>query len=248
MPKKSDVIAMTRLKEAGPTELSKDEEIYGSIYQAIVEHHLSPGTKLPEDALAEVFEVSRTSIRKALLRLSHEDLVTLAPNRGATVACPTAQEAREVFAARRLVETTALEMIVRQANDESIGRLREIVRREQAAQQDKDHRAAIRLSGDFHTALMRVSGNQPLTGFVRTLVSRSSLIIAVYGSPVGSRCSCSDHMELVDLIANGDAAAARDWMDRHLREIEGTLHFGAEQEEEPDLKRIFAAMRAPSRH
>src|SRR5437867_4139986 len=88
-----------------------DERMYDEIYSAIIKHNLPPGTKLPEDALADVFGVSRTRIRKVLHQLAHEGMVSLERNRGASVAKPPTQEARDVFAARRLVETAAVREI-----------------------------------------------------------------------------------------------------------------------------------------
>ncbi|EGH33458.1 transcriptional regulator GntR, partial [Pseudomonas syringae pv. japonica str. M301072] len=58
-------------------EKGRDEQIYQHVLEAIVEHRLAPGTRLPEDALADVFEISRTGIRKVLQRLALERLVTL---------------------------------------------------------------------------------------------------------------------------------------------------------------------------
>ena len=48
----------------------RDEPIYQALLTAIVEHQLPPGSKLPEEALSEVFGVSRTGIRKVLQRLA----------------------------------------------------------------------------------------------------------------------------------------------------------------------------------
>ena len=75
----------------------KDESIYQALMNAIVEHQLPPGSKLPEEALSEVFGVSRTGIRKALQRLAAVQMVQLAPKRGAYVASPTAEEAKDIF-------------------------------------------------------------------------------------------------------------------------------------------------------
>ena len=71
---------------------------------AILSHRIMPGTKLGEDELSEVFSVSRTIIRSALQYLSYERLVTIERNRGAFVAKPDPEEAREVMEARSLVE------------------------------------------------------------------------------------------------------------------------------------------------
>ncbi len=72
--------------------------IYRALMTAIVEHQLPPGSKLPEEALAEVFAVSRTGIRKVLQRLAAVQLVTLTPKRGAHVTSPSVEESRAIFA------------------------------------------------------------------------------------------------------------------------------------------------------
>ncbi|MBE2241227.1 MAG: GntR family transcriptional regulator, partial [Burkholderiaceae bacterium] len=63
--------------------------IVESITTAIVERRLMPGTKLAEQRIADIFEVSRTLVRQALNQLSRDRLVTLEPARGARVAAPS---------------------------------------------------------------------------------------------------------------------------------------------------------------
>ena len=87
------------LAQAAPALHDKDESIYQALMTAIVEHQLPPGSKLPEEALAEVFGVSRTGIRKVLQRLATVQMVTLAPKRGAQVASPTVEESQDSRAA-----------------------------------------------------------------------------------------------------------------------------------------------------
>ena len=84
--------------QAAPALQDKDESIYRALMTAIVEHQLPPGSKLPEEALAEVFAVSRTGIRKVLQRLAAVQLVTLTPKRGAHVTSPSVEESRRSFA------------------------------------------------------------------------------------------------------------------------------------------------------
>ena len=67
----------------------RHDAIYRAISDAIIEHRLQPGARLREDALSDVFGVSRTGIRKILQRLALEHLVTLTPRRGASVSRPT---------------------------------------------------------------------------------------------------------------------------------------------------------------
>jgi DNA-binding GntR family transcriptional regulator len=85
-------------------ESSSTTLIVQALTKAIVEHRLLPGSKLAEQKLADHFGVSRTLVRQALLQLSQHQLVTLEPARGAFVAAPSADEARQVFAVRRMLE------------------------------------------------------------------------------------------------------------------------------------------------
>jgi DNA-binding transcriptional MocR family regulator len=58
---------------------TQDDIVYAHIFEAILEQRLAPGTKLSEEALGEIFGVSRTIIRRALSRLAHEGVVLLRP-------------------------------------------------------------------------------------------------------------------------------------------------------------------------
>ena len=80
--------------------------------------------KLPEDELASIYSVSRTAIRSALQALAHDRLVRLEPNRGAFVAHPSKQEAREIFDARMLIEPWVAALAAAAARRVDIVRLR----------------------------------------------------------------------------------------------------------------------------
>jgi len=87
-----------------------DATIHDSVHTTIVEHIVMPGTKLAGDVLAKAFRVSRTRIRKVLLALAHENLVTLQHSRGASVAKSSVQEARDRRMAIKLSGELHLEL------------------------------------------------------------------------------------------------------------------------------------------
>jgi DNA-binding GntR family transcriptional regulator len=210
-------------KESDRTGRLSDERMYEAIYSAIIKHHLPPGTKLPEDALADVFGVSRTRIRKILHQLSHEGIVSLERNRGASVAKPSIQEARDVFAARHLLETAAVREIAQLSKPEDVKMLRAFVACERDAHEQRDSRAMITLSGEFHLRLVSILNNEPLTEFLKELVSRTSLVIAVYERAGASSCHYDEHEILVEHISKRDSAKAADAMRNHLVSIEESL-------------------------
>lgn len=218
----------------------RHEAIYRSISDAIIEHRLKPGARLREDALAEVFGISRTGIRTILQRLAMEQLVTLTPRRGASVTRPTADEAKDVFAARQLIECGLMPKVAQRVTGDDISELRDLARREKQALRAGEQSTAIKLSAAFHESLAALSGNETLAEFVARLCSRSSLILAVYGNPGYLGCESHDHDELIQLLEQGKGEAARDFMSHHLTAIEASLSFTEESDETPDLYRIFA--------
>jgi len=88
-----------------------EEDILRQIEQAILDHRLPPGTKLKEVQLTEIFGVKRGTIRKVLTRLANSRLVVQTPNRGASVAKPSAEEGRHLFATRRAIEGAIVETL-----------------------------------------------------------------------------------------------------------------------------------------
>src|SRR5690554_6723003 len=176
----------------------RHEAIYRTITDAIIEHRLRPEARLREDALAEVFGISRTGVRKILQRLALEQLVTLTPRRGASVTRPTADEAKDVFGARLMVECGLMPEVARRITAQDAKELRDMARREREALKTGDQNQAITLSAAFHERLAQLSGNATLTAFVGQLCSRTSLILAVYGSAGHLGCESHDHDNLID--------------------------------------------------
>jgi DNA-binding GntR family transcriptional regulator len=224
-----------------------DERIHRELSDAIVDHRIPPGTSLPEDTLASAFGVSRTVVRKALLRLGHEKLVELRPNRGAMVARPSVEEARAVFEARRVVEAAIIDGAVAHAADAALAELRAQLAAEQAAERAGDHRTMIRLSGDFHRGLAAVAGNEVLATFAAELVSRSSLILALYQRRTDLPCSHDEHAGVLEAIARRDAATAKARMAEHLAHVEARLDL-SEPSAPVDLYALFAATRLRPLH
>ena len=219
-----------------------DEIIHGELYDAIIDHRIPPGTALPEDTLAGAFGVSRTVVRKALIRLAHERLIELRRNRGAVVARPSVEEARQVFEARRVIEAAVVAGAVERIDTAEIERLRAHLDEERAARRRGDRRDLIRLTGEFHRRLAEIAGNEVLGEVLRGLISRTSLIIALYERPGLTPCSREEHAALLDAIARRDSAAAAALMREHLDHCERELDL-AGADRAVDLHALFAHVR-----
>lgn len=221
-----------------------DDRIYDLIYRAIIEQQLPPGTKLGEEALCGVFGLNRSRIRQILQRLAFEQLVDLYPNRGAYIAELSVAEAREVFGVRRMLEPPLIETVFGNISKPQMKKLQGFVEMERAAQLNSDRQAMIRISGDFHLRIAEMGGNSVLTKVLRQLISRTSLIIAMYEIPGQSGCNCNHHEHLVSLAIEGQARNAAQFMREHLDAIEASLRLDNRPAECIDLQSVFDRMTA----
>lgn len=229
-----------RSRAAGRRAATADA-IVERIATAIAEHRLPPGTKLGEEALGEIFGVSRTKVRQALHRLATDKLVTLLPHRGAFVAQPSVREAREVFEARRVLEGPIVARFVAVATPDQIEALREHHAREQAAIAANDVRSAQRLLGWFHVLIAEMAGNHVLADVLRELVMRSSLITLLYQTTADSRRSSEEHRELIAHVEKREVEQAVELATHHLERVEAGLALREPSSEVVDLKSALAA-------
>ncbi|WP_132829102.1 GntR family transcriptional regulator [Pseudomonas aeruginosa] len=192
---------------------TQDEIVYAHIFDAILEQRLAPGTKLSEEALGEIFGVSRTIIRRAL--------------------------SRQILFARRTVERAITELATDNATAERLAELREMVVQEQSSFARGDRGAGIRLSGEFHLKLAEMARNAPLVSFQRSLVSQTSLIIAQYESGGRSHCSFDEHNEILDAIEKGDKERAVTLMMHHMEHIDSKLNLESDNAS-GDLHAVFS--------
>ncbi|MGF1731309.1 GntR family transcriptional regulator [Photobacterium kasasachensis] len=234
--KKQSELKKTAAAQTGQTQ---DDVVYGHIFDAILEQRLPPNTKLNEEALGEIFGVSRTIIRRALLRLSVEQIVNIRPNRGAIVAAPSVEEAKQVLKAREVLELAITELAVDNATSEQIASLRQLVEEEHQAFEQGDIGRGIRLSGEFHIQLGDMANNSPLLSFQRSIVSQTSLIISLYEVGTRSQCSFDEHNDLLDAIESGDKAKAISLMKTHLEHIKSKLALD-EEAITKDLHAVFS--------
>ena len=93
---------------AAPTETRRPDQIADRIVDAVLAGRLAPGQRLGEQALADLFGVSRTLVREAMARLSARGMVAVNARRGWFVVQPSLDEAREAFGARLALETGLL--------------------------------------------------------------------------------------------------------------------------------------------
>ena len=225
-------------KLAAVPSVPVEQRMYDSVFESVMNQRLPPGTKLPEAALCELFQVSRSVVRKVLQRLAHDHIVDLRHNKGAVVATPTPEETRAIFEARRGLENVIVRLAARNAKPADWADLRERMAREHEAMHRFDQPRWARLASSFHLRLAQLAGNPILERYLVELVSRCSLIVALYEAPGNASCEHDEHQALVDCIARRDADGAARLMDEHLLALERNIQL-RQHSAEPSLGRML---------
>ncbi|UWQ93310.1 GntR family transcriptional regulator [Rhodobacteraceae bacterium M382] len=206
-----------------------------------MEQRLAPNTKLSEARLCETFGVGRMRVRRALLLLSSQGIIDLQSNRGAFVACPDKSEANDVFAARMLIEPPLVRQLAQQASKASLTLLSDHIALEDDAHKGNERTEIIRLSGEFHTKLAQATGNNFITRMMRELVTRTSLIVGLFGSSENAICPDDEHIRILEAIEARDPDRAEQLLISHLNHIQHGLDMDVRRQPEDDLAHILGS-------
>jgi DNA-binding GntR family transcriptional regulator len=192
------------------------------IVDAILAGGIRAGTRLGEQTLATLFDVSRTSVREALIRLETRGILHVSPRRGWFVIEPSLEEAQEAFQARRAVEMGILRTSAT-VDPAVIAKLRAHIERERDAIQSDDVGARSYLLGDFHVCMAEAFGHRILADILRDLTARTVLISALYQSTHDAEESCDEHEIIIGALVEGDLDRAAALMSMHIGNVEGGL-------------------------
>jgi DNA-binding GntR family transcriptional regulator len=222
---------------------STEDSLHAALAGGIVSHVLVPGMRLKEQTIAETFGVSRTVLRPVLRRLAHEGLVVILPHRGAHVALPAVDEARQVLAARRVIEGGLLEQYKGPLDEAFLSRLRAQITAEDAARASGDDNTLYRTSAEFHLILAEMTGNDLLLRVLRDLIARSVVITAIYQPSAEAGCRTDHHRILLSLLESGSWQAAARFMIHHMTTTENDLDFNRAVHIRVDLKTALSQLK-----
>lgn len=176
---------------------------------------LPAGTRLDIDAITKEFATSRTPVREALLELSYDGLVRVAPRSGVTVIGISPEDVRDSFTILGVLTGQAAAWAARRVTAEGVERLRDLA-------SDLDS------NWDFHREIHRAAHSRRLMAQIRQAVRVvPSNFLAMF--PEHEHHSLDDHQALVSALADGNAENARDIAERHVLDAGQSLASRLEQ-------------------
>jgi DNA-binding GntR family transcriptional regulator len=206
---------------------SLSSRVYDRLLRAIVRREFPSGQPLRVDALADTFGVSRTPVLAAISRLAEFGLVEVRPRRGTFVTTITAQDVRELFDIRCLIELHSVKKVIHLASGQELMAVRDIgaeLREFFSGDQYTDYHAFLERDMQFHSAIVTLAGNRRLVKMydqVRILIElgRAS---AEKHMP-GAGLTIQRHMAIVEALLARDTVRATEALERHTRESEEAI-------------------------
>ena len=201
------------------------DALVAELRAAIIAGEFRPGQRLTIDQLSERFEVSATPVRTALAQLNAEGLVRTEPHRGATVSLLTAEDVRDIFEVRINLEVMATRLAVPRMRERDLAELDRLAREISATE---NLATDVELNNEFHLRLYQPC-NRP---YLLQLIEQSRLRVQHYmrwfAIDHGQlKVAHDEHHEIVACCRRGDAEAAAQRVEQHIRAVVAHVVAGA---------------------
>lgn len=224
-----------------------EADIYNGIWNAVINRKLRSGVKLDEAVLGEIYGVSRTIIRKVLIIMEQEGIVSLPPNRGAYIASPSREEGEEVLEAISVLYQHFVRKLAgnpKDLTDEDRQRLEEHFEAEARANAEGDSHTAQRMRGELGTLLGLLTGNTILAGMMARYMIRGVMALALHQQRAVQN-TASLGRTIWDFILKGEPESAAETVRSYTNSLHQSIQAGQRSEAE-DLRAILQASRSTS--
>jgi DNA-binding GntR family transcriptional regulator len=194
------------------------DHAYAVLKQRILSCVLKPGVRLVEKALCDDLSISRTPLREALNRLSHEELVTFQPHAGYRVAPITLESFRNLIELRAILEPQGAALAAARATPEEVARMREHATLPYNPADEQGFIEFCRANARFHLEVVRSARNPMLENLVMSaLDSYQRPTYLRIGRQMDVSNPSSKHQAIVEAISLQDGAQAAAVMQQHIR-------------------------------
>ncbi len=196
---------------------SLHDELIDRLRELIVTHDLEPGAKVPEQSLAAKFGVSRTPLREALKVLASEGLITLTPNKGATISELTLEDLEETFPVMGALEALSGELACERILDKDIAAIRQLHDQMILHYRRGEMPEYFRCNQEIHNKILEAADNATLNTMYRSLSGRVRR--ARYVANISKKRwaqAVAEHEEIIAALTARNGAALSEVLKRHL--------------------------------
>lgn len=204
----------------------KAEMAYDYLRSAIITMKMAPGSTLNEKSLCADLGISRTPLREAVLRLSHEGLLTIVPGGGTFVSKISVRGVLQGYLVRSSIECRLITLAARIYKPEFDSDFELLLYLQQDANKRGDFDRALLVDSDFHRRLCRVAGFPDVWKTIRDATGQLDRVNhRAFRRHGQSQEIESEHRAIYDAIRDHDSQQAQALMKRHLGDIQTLIDF-----------------------
>lgn len=195
---------------------------YQRLKLMILDGEIGQGEPLVERSVAARLGVSRTPVRETILRLEREGLVRIIESKGAFVASYTIEDVIEIYQLRQALEPLAARLSCQHIAIDDLRHFEEKLNRfkEYPSLRSEDSGSWARLGRDFHTLIIRASGNKRLTQIIEGMQDQIDLVRGM-GRTISKRASSEsilqEHLTILQALKARDPDRAERAVRVHLQ-------------------------------
>lgn len=194
------------------TELAADR-----LRTAIVEGSFSMGQPLSENMLANLFNISKTPIKQALMELRNEGLVVIIPQKGTYVFTATPEDLHQMTELREALEVKGLYCSFERNRKKLVSELDYIYKHMLRTREEGDTLEYLRLDSLFHQLIMTLSANEYLFAAYKLIaVKARAMLFHLSDRPLERKEHFEEHGLVVEGLKKGDVETAAAVLRKHI--------------------------------
>lgn len=218
--------------------------VHERLRTAILRGELEPGAIIPQGTLADAFDAGRTPLREALRMLQREGLVISEPNRPVRIAPLSQADFEGVYIMRIALETVAVRITVPTLTSSDFADLEGFMAQMEHYQKAEDQAGFRGPHRAFHHRLIAGSGLRVSTQ-IDELSDHSERYRVRFGASGSWQEHRSEHREILDAAAAGDADLAAERLAVHYARTAALVFEALNPEHDPELLRSAIRAVAP---
>ena len=198
---------MENLKLLKPEHSTLKDLVAATLRKAILYGDIKPGQQLKQENIASQLGISRMPVREAMSQLENEGLIKNIPYKGCTVSTFTADDIKEIYQIRKVLEGYATELAAMNMTPADIEKLEDLMVKLKDCIEDNDIDSYATWDQQFHNTIFEKSANKRLYQFIQTIWKSFPMYLA-YSIPQRIRRSFEEQSRILDAIREGDSRKA----------------------------------------
>nr|WP_289041233.1 GntR family transcriptional regulator [uncultured Aliiroseovarius sp.] len=196
--------------------------VYETLRREIIDLTLAPGSPIDEVQLSERFDMSRTPIREALVRLAAENLITTLTNRATVVSQIDFLNMPAFFDALTLMYRVTTREAAKMRSDADLENIRSLQAAFAKSVASGDALEMIATNREFHNGIAEAGGNKYYTALFAQLLDEGLRILRLYYSSFNDELPpeyVTEHDDIIAAIAAKDVELADALATAHVNQI-----------------------------